>query len=82
MPGIDGVEATRCIGKSWLNTRVIILTTFNDDAYVFGVWRKGALIDASAARKVVTELANGFEPLNIKFTYFCIYTMAKAFTFP
>lgn len=27
-------------------------------------------------------LVNGFEPLNINFTYFWIYTMVKVFTFP
>ncbi len=44
MPGMDGVEATRCIHKSWSDARVIILRTFNDDAYVFEALRVSALV--------------------------------------
>ncbi len=43
MPGMDGVEATRRIHESWSDACVIILTTFNDDTYVFEVLRVGAL---------------------------------------
>jgi len=43
MPGMDGVEATRRIHEKWSNARIIILTTFNDDAYVFEALRVGAL---------------------------------------
>src|SRR5215208_2168780 len=43
MPGMDGVEATRRIHERWPKARVIILTTFNDDAYVFEALRVGAL---------------------------------------
>jgi len=43
MPGMDGVEAARRIHEKWSNARIIILTTFNDDAYVFEALRVGAL---------------------------------------
>jgi DNA-binding NarL/FixJ family response regulator len=43
MPGMDGVEATRRIHDRWPDARVIILTTFNDDNYVFEALRVGAL---------------------------------------
>ena len=43
MPGIDGVEATRRIVTRWPAARVVILTTFDDDAYVFEGLRAGAL---------------------------------------
>lgn len=43
MPGLDGVEATRRLHDAWPDARVIILTTFNDDAYVFEGLRAGAL---------------------------------------
>lgn len=43
MPGMDGVEATRRLCTTWPGARVIILTTFDDDEYVFEGLRAGAL---------------------------------------
>ena len=43
MPGMDGVEATRRLREQWPRARVIILTTFDDDASVFEGLRAGAL---------------------------------------
>jgi len=43
MPGMDGVEATRQICAHWPTARVIILTTFDEDEYVFEGLRAGAL---------------------------------------
>ena len=43
MPRLDGVEATRRLCLRWPEARVIILTTFDDDAYVFDGLRAGAL---------------------------------------
>jgi DNA-binding NarL/FixJ family response regulator len=43
MPRLDGVEATRRLRERWPDARVIILTTFDDDAYVFDGLRAGAL---------------------------------------
>lgn len=42
MPGIDGIEATREICKRLPLTRVLILTTFDLDEYVFRGLRAGA----------------------------------------
>jgi DNA-binding NarL/FixJ family response regulator len=42
MPGMDGVEATRRITEGAGSTRVIVLTTFDDDDYVYGALRAGA----------------------------------------
>jgi DNA-binding NarL/FixJ family response regulator len=44
MPVMDGIEATRLITQDALlsNTRVIVLTTFDLDEYVFGALRAGA----------------------------------------
>ena len=44
MPGIDGIEATRRIAAdpSLSATRVVVLTTFEVDAYVFDALRHGA----------------------------------------
>ncbi len=43
MPVMDGVEATQQLLKSWPEALIIILTTFDDDRYVFEGLRAGAL---------------------------------------
>ncbi|MDG4865485.1 response regulator transcription factor, partial [Streptomyces sp. T-3] len=42
MPGMDGIEATRLITEGPGPTRVLVLTTFDDDDYVYGALRAGA----------------------------------------
>lgn len=42
MPGKDGVEGTRLIKSRYPEIRVIVLTTFDDDEYVFGALKYGA----------------------------------------
>jgi DNA-binding NarL/FixJ family response regulator len=42
MPGIDGIEATRRLVAARPETRILILTTFHDDDYVYGALRAGA----------------------------------------
>ena len=53
MPGIDGVECTRLVNKSldeffhevkekYPNIYIIVLTTFDDDEYIFGALKYGA----------------------------------------
>jgi DNA-binding NarL/FixJ family response regulator len=42
MPGMDGVEATWRLREGWTEARIIILTTFDDDEYVFEGLRAGA----------------------------------------
>jgi DNA-binding NarL/FixJ family response regulator len=43
MPGINGIEATTAICAAWPQARVIILTTFGRDEYVFQGVRAGAV---------------------------------------
>jgi DNA-binding NarL/FixJ family response regulator len=43
MPGMDGVEATWRLRERWPDARIMILTTFDDDEYVFEGLRAGAL---------------------------------------
>lgn len=43
MPVLDGVSATRRIKSQMPGSRVIVLTTFDDDEYVFDGLRAGAL---------------------------------------
>jgi DNA-binding NarL/FixJ family response regulator len=42
MPGMNGVEATRKICAHYPNTKVLVLTTFDDDEWVFDAIRAGA----------------------------------------
>ncbi|MGW3059086.1 response regulator [Streptomyces goshikiensis] len=42
MPGMDGIEATRLITADRATARVLILTTFDEDDYVYGALRAGA----------------------------------------
>jgi DNA-binding NarL/FixJ family response regulator len=42
MPGLDGIEATRRIVASDAGTRILVLTTFDLDSYVYEALRAGA----------------------------------------
>ncbi|MEU6983443.1 response regulator transcription factor [Streptomyces sp. NPDC046324] len=42
MPGMDGIEATRLITAGPATTRVLVLTTFDEDEHVYGALRAGA----------------------------------------
>lgn len=42
MPGMDGVEGTRLLKERYPEMKVIVLTTFDDDEYVFGALKNGA----------------------------------------
>jgi DNA-binding NarL/FixJ family response regulator len=42
MPDLDGIAATRELARTAPDTRVLILTTFEQDDYIFGALRAGA----------------------------------------
>jgi DNA-binding NarL/FixJ family response regulator len=42
MPNLNGVEATRRIKADWPEANILILTTFDDDEYIFEGLRAGA----------------------------------------
>jgi DNA-binding NarL/FixJ family response regulator len=42
MPGMDGIEATQMITAGDMRAHVLVLTTFDDDDYVYGALRAGA----------------------------------------
>ena len=42
MPGVDGIEATRRLSEADTNARVVILTTYDLDEYVFDALAAGA----------------------------------------
>ena len=52
MPNVDGLEATRRIVAEGLATRVLILTTFDIDEYVYEGLRAGSRAKLSTTRRV------------------------------
>ncbi|MEU4428182.1 response regulator transcription factor [Actinoplanes sp. NPDC024001] len=59
MPGLDGIEATRRITAEPGGPRVVVLTTFDDDEYVYGALRAGAsgfLVKDMALEEIVAAI--------------------------
>jgi DNA-binding NarL/FixJ family response regulator len=59
MPGMNGVEATRRICQQYPAVKVLVLTTFDDDEWVFDAIRAGAsgyLLKDTPRDKVVEAL--------------------------
>ena len=42
MPNVDGIAATRDVLEAWPEVKVVILTTFEEDDYIFGALSAGA----------------------------------------
>lgn len=65
MAGMDGVEATRRLRTAWPEVRIIILTTFDDDEYIFEGLRAGAVgyllkaISGQALADAIRKVHNG-----------------------
>src|SRR5690348_6277262 len=61
MPDLDGIEATKRISRSSPRTRVLVLTTFDLDEYVYRALKAGAsgflLKDANRERLVAAVRA-------------------------
>ena len=56
MPMMNGIEATRRIKSRWPNTKILILTTFNDDEYALQALKDGAngfLLKTSEPAKLI-----------------------------
>ncbi|WP_326552628.1 response regulator transcription factor [Micromonospora sp. NBC_01813] len=59
MPDLDGIEATRRITAASGAPRVVVLTTFDDDEYVFGALHAGAsgfLVKDMALEEIVSSV--------------------------
>ena len=65
MPGLDGIEATSRIVAELPGCRVIVLTTFETDEYVFAALRAGASgfltkeVEPRELRRAITAVAAG-----------------------
>lgn len=83
MPELDGLAATRRLSEAGASTRILILTTFDLDEYVFEALRSGAsgfiLKDASAESLIdaVRVLARGDALLSPAVTRRVVETFAK-----
>jgi DNA-binding NarL/FixJ family response regulator len=56
MPKMNGIEATRIIKNRWPDTKILILTTFNDDEYALRALKDGAngfLLKTSEPTKLI-----------------------------
>ena len=42
MPELDGVLCTKCVKEKYPNVKIIILTTFDDDEYIYNALKYGA----------------------------------------
>ena len=59
MPGVDGVEGTRLIDEQASGTRVLILTTFEEDRYIADALKWGAsgyLLKDAGARDIISAI--------------------------
>lgn len=59
MPIMDGVEATKLIKRDFPHINIIILTTFNDDEYIFEALKYGAsgyLLKDATMEKIVEAI--------------------------
>ncbi len=64
MPGMDGVEGTRLFKKRWPDIKIIVLTTFDDDDYIFGALKHGAssyLLKGSSISKLSESIRIAYE---------------------
>lgn len=68
MPQMDGVECTRIIKQKYPEISVIILTTFDDDEYIYDAIKNGAAIfNPNVAKKLTSffsQMANNPEHLS------------------
>ena len=75
MPGLDGIGATRQAVAASPATRVVILTTFEDDDYIFGALTAGAsgfLLKRTSPEELLAAITGGgrrrLAPLTLRYT--------------
>ncbi|NOH04634.1 MAG: response regulator transcription factor [Chloroflexi bacterium] len=64
MPGMNGIEATREIRKKFPNIKILVLTTYDDDEWVFDAIRAGAsgyLLKDTPRQKIVEAIRGTVE---------------------
>lgn len=64
MPVMDGVEATKIIKEKYPQVKIIILTTFNEDEYIFSGLKSGAdgyILKDISSRKLVDTIKSVYK---------------------
>ena len=64
MPKMDGVTCTRIIKDQYPQVKIIILTTFDDDEYIFKALRDGAsgyLLKGISVDELITAIHKGYK---------------------
>lgn len=59
MPGMNGIEATREIRKKYPDIKILVLTTYDDDEWVFDAIRAGAsgyLLKDTSRQKIIEAI--------------------------
>lgn len=74
MPFMNGIEATRAVKAKYPNIKIVILTTFDEDEYIFDVLKNGAdgyVLKDSGSKEIISAVKaafNGEVLLNPKIT--------------
>ena len=68
MPGVDGIEATRSIVEAHADTRIVILTTFDDDAsvYCYEVQREDFEVHRAGRGRLVRPCQGAWHPHGLR----------------
>jgi DNA-binding NarL/FixJ family response regulator len=64
MPVMDGIEATRLVKEKYPHIKIIILTTFDEDEYIFDVLKNGAdgyTLKDSGSSQIIGSIKMAYE---------------------
>ncbi|MFA9463798.1 MAG: response regulator [Velocimicrobium sp.] len=64
MPVMDGIEATRRVKQAYPQIKIIILTTFDEDEYIFQVLKNGAdgyILKDSSSKEITNSIITAYE---------------------
>ncbi|MDP4145857.1 MAG: response regulator transcription factor [Bacillota bacterium] len=64
MPVMNGIEATKLVKEKYPEIKIIILTTFNEDEYIFDVLKNGAdgyILKDSGSKEIIDSIKSAYE---------------------
>ena len=80
MPKLDGVQCTKIIKENYPQIKIIILTTFDDDEYVYNALKYGASgyllkgVSMDELANAITTVYNGWAMINpVSYTHLDVY---------